>query len=45
MKPVIQEETTGCAVACSAALAGISYKSAKSIANNLGIYATDNQLW
>ena len=45
MKPVIQQEKTGCAIASSAALAGISYKKAKSIANSLGIYADDSTLW
>lgn len=45
MKPVIQLENTGCAIASSAALAGISYKEAKSITNNLGIYAEDSNLW
>jgi hypothetical protein len=45
MKPVIQEEITGCAIASSAALAGISYEQAKHIANNLGIYAKDSTLW
>jgi len=45
MKPVIQQEKTGCAIASSAAIAGISYKEAKAVANSLGIFAKDQSLW
>ena len=45
MKAVIQEEVTGCAIASSAAIAGISYQEAKQVANALGIYADDSALW
>ena len=45
MKPVIQQEITGCAIASSAAIAGISYNKAKHIANSFGIYAEDELLW
>lgn len=45
MKPVIQQEVTGCGIACSAAIAGISYSKAKQVANSLGIYADDDSLW
>lgn len=45
MEAVIQEESTGCGIAASAALAGISYLEAKRIANALGIYASDKSLW
>ena len=45
MEPVIQEEATGCGIAASAALAGISYAEAKRKANALGIYAADTSLW
>ncbi len=45
MKPVIQEEQTGCAIASAAAIAGITYQQAKAIANSLGIYASDSALW
>ena len=45
MKPVIQEERTGCAIASSAAITGVSYTEAKKIANSLGIYADDSNLW
>ena len=45
MKAVIQEETTGCAIASSAALAGVSYTAAKKVAHSLGITAADPTLW
>lgn len=45
MKPVIQEETTGCAIASTAALADVSYNAAKKVANGLGITADDSTLW
>ena len=45
MEPVIQEEPTGCGIAASAALAGVSYAEAKQKANALGIYAADTTLW
>jgi len=45
MKPVIQEELTGCAIASAAAIAGISYKKAKQVANGIGIFAQDASLW
>jgi len=45
MKPVIQEESTGCAIASAAAVCGISYKEAKKIANDMGIFADDTALW
>lgn len=45
MKPVIQQEVTGCAIASTAALAGISYSAAKKLANSLGISASDSTLW
>lgn len=45
MEPVIQEEPTGCGIAASAALAGVSYAEAKQKANTLGIYAEDTALW
>ena len=45
MKPVIQQEQTGCAIASSATIAGISYTKAKQIANRLGITAKDSTLW
>ncbi len=45
MKPVIQEEPTGCAIASAAAIAGITYQEAKRIANHIGICAEDSSLW
>ena len=45
MKPVIQQEQTGCAIASSAAIAGVSYTKAKRIAIDLGISAKDSTLW
>jgi len=45
MKPVVQEEKTGCGVASVAALAGVSYAQARTRANTLGIFAEDPRLW
>ncbi|MFW6375427.1 MAG: hypothetical protein ACOCY4_03685 [Guyparkeria sp.] len=45
MEAVIQEEETGCGIAASAALAGISYAEAKTRASILGIHASDTSLW
>jgi ABC-type bacteriocin/lantibiotic exporter with double-glycine peptidase domain len=45
MKPVIQEEISGCGIAACAVLAGITYEEAKASANALGIFASDPTLW
>ncbi|MET0093270.1 MAG: hypothetical protein ABW120_07040 [Sedimenticola sp.] len=45
MKPVIQEEPTGCAIASAAAVAGITYKKANKIAGGIGVVASDQSLW
>ena len=45
MKPVLQKEKTGCAIASTAALSGLSYSQAKKIANQIGIFAEDRKLW
>lgn len=45
IKPVLQEEKTGCAIACVAMLSGLSYARAKGIAGRLGIAASDPKLW
>ena len=45
MKPVIQGEATGCAIASAAAIAGVSYAIAKKTANGLDIFAQDQRLW
>ena len=42
---MIQQEATGCGIASAAAIAGISYSKAKQLANSLGIYADDENLW
>jgi hypothetical protein len=44
-KAVIQQETTGCAIASAAVIAGTDYQKAKTIANQIGIYATDDSIW
>jgi len=45
MKPVVQLERTGCGIASVAAIVGLSYPKAQSIANSLGIFAQDEHLW
>lgn len=45
MKPVIQEEISGCGIACVAVLARVSYRRAKAVANRRGIFAEDERLW
>ena len=45
LRPVIQAETTGCAIAAVAAMAGINYATAKKAANHLGIHSQDERLW
>ncbi|MDP9132877.1 MAG: hypothetical protein M3M98_07075 [Nitrospirota bacterium] len=45
MKPVTQEERTGCGIAAVAAIAGVSYARAKTVAESLGISAQDPSLW
>lgn len=45
IRPVIQEEPTGCGIAAAAALAGVSYARAKAVAASLGISASDRKLW
>lgn len=42
---VVQEEITGCGIASVANILGKSYSQMKSIANELGIHATDQSLW
>lgn len=43
--PVVQLERTGCGIASVAALSGRSYPEMKSVANSLGIFAHDRELW
>ena len=45
MKPVVQEDVTGCGIASVAMLAGVSYKQARRAAGRLGISADDPRLW
>lgn len=45
MKPVVQQERTGCGIASAAAIAGVNYARAKTRANQLGIFAEDPKLW
>jgi hypothetical protein len=45
LKPVIQRELTGCAIASVAVIASTTYERAKRAANSLGIYAQDENLW
>lgn len=45
MKPIIQEDNTGCAIASAATLSGLSYKEVKNIANAMGIRVEDPDLW
>ncbi|WP_430009570.1 cysteine peptidase family C39 domain-containing protein [Methylophaga lonarensis] len=45
LKPVIQEEVSGCGIAAVACILGKSYSEMKAIANQMGIYAEDEALW
>lgn len=45
LKPVIQEEPTGCGIASVANIVGKSYAQMKAMANAMGIYAEDQSLW
>jgi hypothetical protein len=45
MRPVVQEERTGCGIAAVATLAGVTYAEARRAALQLGIAASDPLLW
>lgn len=45
MKAVLQEDLTGCGIACVATLANVSYQQVKSVAMTLGINVGDSRLW
>ncbi len=45
MKPIVQEERTGCGIAAVAAIAGVSYAKARAAAASLGISSLDRRLW
>jgi ABC-type bacteriocin/lantibiotic exporter with double-glycine peptidase domain len=44
MKPVIQEEDTGCGIASIANILGKSYKEISKVASEIGTYAADKSL-
>ena len=44
-KPVIQQDPTGCGIACVAALANVTYRQAQFTARRLGIFVVDPRLW
>ncbi len=45
LKPVVQLDRTGCAIASAAAIMGMSYPEMKSVARSLGITPEDTSLW
>lgn len=45
MKPIIQEEKTGCGFAVVATIVQLSYMEVKAKANSLGIFAEDERLY
>ena len=45
MKPVVQEDRTGCAIASIAALTQEKYQAVRRAAKELGISVDDSQLW
>lgn len=45
MKPVVQRDRTGCAIASVATLAGLRYGHVKRVADQFGISVTDPCLW
>lgn len=45
LKPVVQEEGTGCGIASVANILGKTYTEMKAIANAMGIHAADKSLW
>ena len=45
MKPVIQEDRTGCGLASVATLAGVSYQHVKTVEGQLGIDVKDAKPW
>lgn len=45
IRPVVQEEVTGCGIASVANIVGKTYAEMKQIANAMGIFADDKSLW
>jgi len=44
-RPVIQQDPTGCAIACAAVLTGLPYARVRNVAAELGIDLGDPPLW
>jgi len=42
---VLQEDSTGCGLACVATVAGVRYQEVKKVAGQLGIEVLDSRLW
>ncbi len=45
MKPVVQQDPTGCGIASVAIVCGLSYARPKAVAASLGIAVTDRRVW
>ncbi len=45
LAPVVQQDPTGCAIACAAVLTGRTYGEVKDVAFGLGIRVEDSRLW
>jgi hypothetical protein len=45
MNAVVQQDVTGCGIACVVTLAGVTYRQARSVAHGLGISPKDPRLW
>jgi ABC-type bacteriocin/lantibiotic exporter with double-glycine peptidase domain len=45
LRPVVQQDPTGCGMACVAALTGLNYTVVKKAAARLGIAVSDPRLW
>lgn len=45
MIPVVQEDSTGCAIACAATVSGMTYKETRRVAAALSICVDDPTLW
>lgn len=45
LRPVVQEEISGCGIAAVANILGKTYPEMKAIANAMGIHAEDESLW
>lgn len=45
IRPVVQEEATGCGIASVANILGKTYAEMKAVANAMGVHASDKSLW